>query len=51
MCVLRPNCYLTKPVQFRAFETLVKGINDFWLTKTKLPQHMQTAQPLPAATS
>lgn len=32
------NCYLTKPVQLDTFETLVRSINDFWLTKAKLPQ-------------
>ena len=35
---LQANCYLTKPVQLDSFETLVKSINDFWLTKVKLPQ-------------
>ena len=35
---LQANCYLSKPVQFDAFENLVKSINDFWLTKAKLPQ-------------
>ncbi|HXN71364.1 MAG TPA: response regulator [Candidatus Acidoferrales bacterium] len=35
---LQANCYLSKPVQLDAFETLVKSINDFWLTKVKLPQ-------------
>ena len=34
---LQANCYLTKPVQMDAFEGLVKSINDFWLTKVKLP--------------
>jgi two-component system, chemotaxis family, response regulator Rcp1 len=34
---LRTNCYLCKPVQLEAFEELVKSINDFWLTKAKLP--------------
>ena len=38
---LQANCYLTKPVQLDAFESLVKSINDFWLTKVKLPQHRQ----------
>jgi|ERR1700685_1374206 two-component system, chemotaxis family, response regulator Rcp1 len=38
---LQANCYLNKPVRFDAFETLVKSINDFWLTKVKLPQQMQ----------
>jgi chemotaxis family two-component system response regulator Rcp1 len=37
---LQANCYLTKPVQLDAFETLVKSINDFWLTKVKLPQQI-----------
>jgi two-component system, chemotaxis family, response regulator Rcp1 len=36
---LQANCYLRKPVQLEAFEMLVKSINDFWLTKAKLPQH------------
>ncbi|MGC2463846.1 MAG: response regulator, partial [Candidatus Acidiferrum sp.] len=34
---LQANCYLSKPVQLEAFESLVKSINDFWLTKVKLP--------------
>lgn len=35
---LRANCYLSKPVQLDAFESIVKSINDFWLTKVKLPR-------------
>src|SRR5579864_7420312 len=35
---LQANCYLSKPVQLEAFESLVKSINDFWLTRVKLPQ-------------
>ncbi len=35
---LHANCYLCKPVEFSAFENLVKSINDFWLTKARLPQ-------------
>jgi two-component system, chemotaxis family, response regulator Rcp1 len=35
---LRANCYLTKPVQLEAFESLVKSINDFWLTTVRLPK-------------
>jgi two-component system, chemotaxis family, response regulator Rcp1 len=34
---LQANCYLSKPVQLDAFENVVKSINDFWLTKVKLP--------------
>jgi len=35
---LQANCYLSKPVQLDKFESLVKSINDFWLTKAQLPQ-------------
>jgi chemotaxis family two-component system response regulator Rcp1 len=35
---LHANCYLTKPVEFGAFEGLVKSINEFWLEKATLPQ-------------
>ena len=35
---LQANCYLSKPVQLDAFQSLVKSINDFWLTKVKLPR-------------
>ena len=38
---LQANCFLSKPVQLEAFESLVKSINDFWLTKVKLPQHAE----------
>jgi chemotaxis family two-component system response regulator Rcp1 len=38
----RANCYLRKPVDLSAFESLVKSINDFWLTKVKLPQQVQS---------
>jgi two-component system, chemotaxis family, response regulator Rcp1 len=38
---LHANCYLCKPVQLDSFENLVRGINDFWLTKAKLPQQWQ----------
>jgi two-component system, chemotaxis family, response regulator Rcp1 len=35
---LQANCYLSKPVHLQEFESLVRSINDFWLTKVKLPQ-------------
>ena len=38
---LHANCYLLKPVQLEAFESLVKSINEFWLTKVKFPQQRQ----------
>ncbi len=34
---LHANCYLSKPMHFEAFHALVKSINDFWLTRVKLP--------------
>jgi len=34
---LQANSYLSKPVQLDRFESLVRSINDFWLTKAKLP--------------
>ncbi len=40
---LQANCYLTKPVQLVAFESLVKSINDFWLTKAQLPSPQKGA--------
>ena len=39
---LQANCYLSKPVQLEAFESVVKSINDFWLTKVKLPQRTES---------
>lgn len=35
---LLANCYLSKPVQLDQFESLVKSINDFWLTRVQLPE-------------
>ena len=35
---LNANAYLKKPVTLEAFESLVRSINDFWLTKVVLPQ-------------
>jgi chemotaxis family two-component system response regulator Rcp1 len=34
---LQANRFLTKPVQLDAFESLLKTIDDFWLTKAQLP--------------
>jgi len=38
---LQANCYLIKPVQFDEFASLVRSINDFWLTRVKLPEQRQ----------
>jgi CheY-like chemotaxis protein len=37
---LQTNCYLNKPMQLDAFETLVRGIDDFWLKTVRLPQQV-----------
>ena len=39
---LQANCFLSKPVQLDAFLGLVKSINDFWLTRVKLPRQVQS---------
>ena len=41
---LQANCYLSKPVQLEEFESLVRSINDFWLTRVKLPQQAVSGQ-------
>lgn len=40
---LQANCYLCKPVQLDDFESVVRSINDFWLTRAKLPQRRSAA--------
>lgn len=39
---LQANCYLSKPVQLEAFESLVKTISEFWLTTAKFPQQARS---------
>ena len=39
---LKANAYLSKPVQLAAFETLIRSISDFWLTKVRLPQQVKS---------
>ena len=34
---LNANCYITKPVDLDQFISVVKSINEFWLTIVKLP--------------
>ncbi len=41
---LHANCYLSKPVLLDQFENLVRSINDFWLTKAKLPKQKRSNQ-------
>ncbi|HJT89303.1 MAG TPA: response regulator [Bryobacteraceae bacterium] len=34
---LHANCYITKPVDFQQFASVVRSIEDFWFTVVKLP--------------
>lgn len=34
---LGANCYVTKPLDLKAFQTIVKSIEQFWFTIAKLP--------------
>jgi two-component system, chemotaxis family, response regulator Rcp1 len=42
---LLANSYLRKPDNLSEFEALVKSLNDFWLTRVKLPKHKQSVGP------
>ena len=35
---LHANCYITKPVDLGRFVTIIKNIEDFWLTIVRLPK-------------
>jgi len=35
---LQANCYLTKPIALESFLSLVKSVNEFWMTKVRLPR-------------
>jgi len=35
---LQASCYLNKPLQLSEFESVVRSINEFWLTKVKFPK-------------
>lgn len=41
---LHANCYITKPVDLNQFFSVVRSIEDFWMTIVKLPPH-NTRQP------
>ncbi|MGQ0740955.1 MAG: response regulator [Alphaproteobacteria bacterium] len=36
---LGANCYVIKPVDLKAFQTIVKEVENFWFTVVKLPQN------------
>ena len=35
--LLHANCYVTKPVDFNQFASVVKAIKNFWFTVVQLP--------------
>jgi CheY-like chemotaxis protein len=35
---LGANCYVVKPVDLKAFQSIVRSVEDFWFTVVKLPQ-------------
>ena len=37
---LHANCYLTKPVDLEQFISIVKSVEDFWLTIVQLPRSL-----------
>jgi CheY-like chemotaxis protein len=39
---LQANCYLRKPAQWDAFDSLVRDVSSFWLAKPKLPRPIST---------
>jgi CheY-like chemotaxis protein len=41
---LHANCYLRKPSNWEAFDSIVRGINAFWLTSARLPKQIQNAE-------
>jgi len=40
---LGANCYVTKPVDLKAFQAIVQAVEDFWFTVVKLPVNMSSA--------
>jgi chemotaxis family two-component system response regulator Rcp1 len=39
---LHANAYVSKPLQLDTFQSLVSSINEFWLTKARLPHRQNT---------
>jgi chemotaxis family two-component system response regulator Rcp1 len=39
---LHANCYISKPVGLEQFATVVKSIDDFWLSIVRLPPNQKT---------
>ena len=41
---LHANCYVTKPVDFEKFVTIVQAIDDFWVSVVRLPPQPYAAR-------
>jgi CheY-like chemotaxis protein len=48
---LHANCYLSKPMDFRQFATLVRTTLEFWLSVARLPAPTEEGEPLHFSTS
>jgi len=35
---LQASCYLRKPAHWEEFDSIIRGINTFWMTRAKVPQ-------------
>ena len=40
---LHANCYITKPVDFDSFKTIINQIKDFWFSLVTLPKKIKTS--------
>jgi len=43
---LMASCYLTKPPEWKDFESLVRSLNDFWLARVAFPKRGKSAERL-----
>jgi CheY-like chemotaxis protein len=46
---LGANCYVIKPVDLKAFQSIVKQVEDFWFAVVKLPANKDLARPAKVA--
>src|SRR2546421_9579793 len=42
---LGANCYVVKPIDFKSFQSIVRGIENFWFGIVKLPQSQRGEMP------
>ncbi len=40
---LGANCYVVKPVDLKAFQTIVQAVEDFWFSVVKLPKTRESS--------